>query len=191
MAVNKVVFGGQTLIDLTADTITEERLLSGTTAHNQKGEAITGTCTFDSDTSDANVLESEILEGKSAYARGAKLDGKMKNNGAFTDYINDVNEEITIPVGFHDGSGKIGIDPVEKEKIRAEYIKQGQTILGVTGTMTGAESVKAEAKTITPSMAQQVITPSAGFDYLSQITVNAIPFETSENAAGGTTYSIG
>lgn len=190
MAVNKVVFGGQTLIDLTADTVTEDKLLNGATAHNQKGEAITGTCTYDSDTTDANITVGEMLEGKTAYARGAKLTGEMKNNGSFTDYINDVNEEITIPAGFHDGGGKIAIDPTEKAKIKPEDIKQGKTILGVTGTMSGAESVTAEAKEVTPTMAVQKIVPT-GADYLSQVTVNAIPYETSVNAAGGTTYTIG
>jgi hypothetical protein len=43
MAVNKVVYGGKTVIDLTADTVTSDTLAKGTTAHNAKGEQITGT----------------------------------------------------------------------------------------------------------------------------------------------------
>lgn len=190
MAVNKVVFGGNTLIDLTADTVTEEKLLKGITAHNQKGEAITGTCSYDSDTSDATITVGEMLEGKTAYVRGAKLTGEMKDNGSYSDYINTVDEEITIPAGFHDGGGKIGIDPTEKAKIKPEDIKQGKTILGVTGTMSGAESVTAEKKTVTPTMAIQKIVPT-GADYLNEVVVNPIPYETSVNAAGGTTYTIG
>lgn len=42
MAVNKIVHGGRTLIDLTSDTITEEHLISGHTAHKSDGTAITG-----------------------------------------------------------------------------------------------------------------------------------------------------
>ena len=42
MANNKVVFGGKTLIDLTSDTVTADKLLSGCTAHNAAGEQITG-----------------------------------------------------------------------------------------------------------------------------------------------------
>lgn len=41
--INKVVFGDRTLIDLTSDTVTEETLLSGYTAHRGDGERITGT----------------------------------------------------------------------------------------------------------------------------------------------------
>ena len=43
MAVNKVNFGGNTLIDLTNDTVAVDTLLKGITAHNAAGELITGT----------------------------------------------------------------------------------------------------------------------------------------------------
>lgn len=42
MAVSKIVYGRQTLIDLTADTITEETLFKGSTAHKADGTIITG-----------------------------------------------------------------------------------------------------------------------------------------------------
>lgn len=47
MAINKVEYGGNTLIDLTSDSVTSESLLSGVTAHDKSGNPITGT--FDSD----------------------------------------------------------------------------------------------------------------------------------------------
>ena len=47
MAISKVIYGGKTLIDLTSDTVTAEKVLSGYTAHGADGEAITGTCTYD------------------------------------------------------------------------------------------------------------------------------------------------
>lgn len=43
MAVNKVIYGGKTVIDLTADTVTADTLAKGATAHNAKGEQIMGT----------------------------------------------------------------------------------------------------------------------------------------------------
>lgn len=43
MAVNKVIYGGDTLVDLTGDTVTAETLADGVTAHNAKGETIVGT----------------------------------------------------------------------------------------------------------------------------------------------------
>ena len=41
---NKIVYGHQTLIDLTQDTITADKLLVGYTAHDASGASITGTC---------------------------------------------------------------------------------------------------------------------------------------------------
>ena len=43
MAVNKVVFGNTTLIDLTDDTVTAGKLLDGETAHDKAGDIIIGT----------------------------------------------------------------------------------------------------------------------------------------------------
>lgn len=43
MAYNKVIYGGNTLIDLTSDTITADKLAQGYTAHDRTGAAITGT----------------------------------------------------------------------------------------------------------------------------------------------------
>jgi hypothetical protein len=43
MAVSKIVYDGRALIDLTADTVTADALLSGTTAHDKAGNLIVGT----------------------------------------------------------------------------------------------------------------------------------------------------
>ena len=42
MPVSKVVYGQQTLIDLTSDTVTPEALLKGYTAHSSDGSVVTG-----------------------------------------------------------------------------------------------------------------------------------------------------
>lgn len=43
MAVNKVIYDGETLVDLTEDTVTPETLAEGATAHAANGEQIVGT----------------------------------------------------------------------------------------------------------------------------------------------------
>lgn len=43
MAVNKVVYNGETLVDLTNDSVTPETLAEGVTAHDKSGAVITGT----------------------------------------------------------------------------------------------------------------------------------------------------
>ena len=188
---NKVVLSdGTVLIDLTADTITAADLANGVTAHDMSGAAITGTSTKDSDTSGDDAIAGEILYGKTAHARGAQLTGTMTNNGG-TDYvIDDVSDELTIAAGYHDGSGKAKLDATEAAKVIAENIKDGVVILGVTGTYTG-EGVTAQAKNATPTLSSQTILPDSGYDYLSQVSIAAIPVAYTLNAAGGNTVTIG
>lgn len=102
MAINKVIYGGRTLIDLSGDTVTADKILDGFTAHDKKGETITGTCKYDVD-------------------------------------------------------------------------------------------AKPQAKTVTPKTTEQTVLPDTeeGYNYLSQVTVAAIPYQESENPAGGTTVTIG
>lgn len=45
MGINKVQYGNTTLIDLTSDTVTADKLLQGYTAHDRSGVQITGTAT--------------------------------------------------------------------------------------------------------------------------------------------------
>lgn len=188
---NKVVYGSTVLIDLTADTVTADKILASYTAHDAAGNIITGTCNFDVDSQDATVKVAEILDGKTAYARGSKLTGTMPNNGGVNLTINNVNGEASIAQGYHDGSGKVGILETEKAKLIASNIKQGITILGVTGTLEPSSAVKVHAKTVTPSKDTQTVLPDDGYDYLSQVTVNAIPYVEAENSAGGITVTIG
>ena len=188
--VNKLVVGNDVKFDLTGDTVAPNTLLTGTTAHDKSGAQITGTCSYDSDTSDATVAVAEILKDKTAYARGAKIVGTMPNNGAKNYSISNLNDQ-TISLGFYDGSGKISIDSAEKAKIIPANIKNGVSILGVQGTMTGQEDLQVQSKTVAPTFAAQTILPDEGYDYLSQVVVSAIPMTESENTAGGLTLTIG
>lgn len=190
MAINKIIYGSNTLIDLTADTITPETLAQGITAHDKSGEPITGTSTKDSDTSDATASVAEILVGKTAYARGAMLTGTMPDNGAISETISAKDQTVAVALGFHDGSGTVAISDTEKEKIIPANVKQGITILGVEGEYTG-EGATAQSKTVTPSYVEQTVMPDEGYDFLSSVVVNAIPYTETENAAGGITVTIG
>ena len=42
MGVNKVIYGGETLVDLTGDTVTPDTLAKGATAHDASGNEVTG-----------------------------------------------------------------------------------------------------------------------------------------------------
>ena len=191
MAISKVIYGGQTLIDLTADTIKKDKLLAGYTAHGADGEPITGACDFDANTQDATATEAEILTGKTAYNKGAKVTGKMVNNGAVSGTISSKDGVYTVPQGYHDGSGKVQIASTEQAKLIATNIRDGVTILGVTGTMSGSEDVKSQSKTVTPTTTEQTVLPDTGYTHLSQVTVGAIPYDETDNSAGGKTVTIG
>lgn len=191
MGKNKIIYGGNVLIDLTADTVSADKLLSGITAHDKSGEIIAGTCTYDSDTQDATVAVAEMLIGKTAYARGSKLTGTMPNNGAVTGSIETKDGTFSIPLGFHDGSGSVSISLAEQAKLISANIKSGIEILGVIGSYSG-EAVTAQSKdNVVPKTTAQTILPDDGYDYLSQVVVTAIPYTESANSAGGITVTIG
>ena len=191
MAVSKVIYGGTTLIDLTTDTVTADKLLTGITAHGKDGELIEGTCSFDANTQDATASASEILTGKTAYNKGVKITGTMKNNGSVKGKITTKAGKYTVPQGYHDGSGTVDIDSTEQAKLIPANIREGVTILGVQGEMTGTEDARPQSKTVTPTTSQQTVLPDEGFNYLSQVVVNAIPYSESDNSAGGKTVTIG
>lgn len=189
--VNKVVLSsGETLIDLSGNTADAAHVLKGSTFHDKSGAPKTGTCEFDSDTSDDTVATAEILVGKTAHARGVKITGTMPNNGAVSGSITTKDGQYTVPQGFHDGSGKVGIASAEKAKLIPGNIKSGVEVLGVTGTY-GGKSINAQTKSVTPSFTQQVVQPDDSYDYLSAVTVAAIPVAYADNAAGGRTVTIG
>ncbi len=190
MAISKVIFGGEVLIDLTADTITADELLVGSTAHGANGEAINGSCTFDADTSDATAVATEILSGKTAYNKGNKVTGTMKNNGAVSGTITTKAEQYTVPQGFHDGSGKVSISDTEQAKLIPANIREGVTILGIAGAMSGTEGANAQSKTVTPTVDGFEVLPDEGYNYLASVTVGKIPYEEADNSAGGRTVTI-
>lgn len=184
---NKIIYGGQTLIDLTGDDVKRSDVLSGMKFHLPSGEPTTGTCTYDADTSDATATAADILYGVTAYKNGQKLTGTMPNRGGVTGTITSISTDYTIQAGYHDGSGKVSVDSTG---ISAGNIKSGITILGVEGTYTG-EAIVAESLSVTPYTTSQTITPGTGVDYFSQVNVSAIAYTETDNSAGGVTVEIG
>ena len=82
MATNKVVYSGRTLLDLTGDTVTEETLLRGYTAHKADGTQVVGTAFanypdrysfLDSlqDSNGENILDNSnnVLRGETMYKK--------------------------------------------------------------------------------------------------------------------------
>lgn len=188
---NKVIFNGAVLIDLTGDTAVASDVQSGKYFHLATGERVEGTSTKNADTTDANMLAAELLSGKTGYgAAGTKITGTMPNNGGNNVTVTS-KVGTTIPAGYYDGSGKAQIDSTSAQNLIAANIREGVTILSIEGTMSGSEDVKAQAKTVTPLATSQTITPdSPTYNYLSQVTVSAIPYRETDNSQGGVTVEI-
>lgn len=191
--VNKVIFGSDVIMDISSDTVAANKLLYGFTAHDKTGAPITGECTYDSDTTDADATTDEILSGKYAYVNKAKLTGTMTNQGEKHYTLSARDTEVSIPQGYHDGSGGIGLSSADKAALIAANIRDGVTVLGVEGTMSGTEGVLSTSASITPYTTSQTIVPAdlGNYNSITQVTVAAITKTEVDNSAGGKTVTIG
>lgn len=188
---NKVIYGGNVLIDLTQDTVTASDVLKNVTFHLPSGATGTGTCEYDVDSSDCTAVVAEVLATKTFAKGGQVLTGTMPNRGAVAGVISSKSTPYTIAQGYHDGSGTVGLDSASSAALVANNIREGVEILGITGTMSGSEGMKPQSKTVTPSATSQTILPdSPTYNCLSQVVVNAISYVETDNAAGGVTVTI-
>ena len=184
--INKVVYGNQTLIDLTSDTLSStSQLASGVTAHDRTGAVITGTNTYNADTSDGTMAASELLYGEVGYSNGNRIVGTMPNN-ADNDVTVTSKSGTTIPAGYYDGTGKAVIDSTSATNLVANNVREGVTILGVEGTMSGSEDMKATSLSVTPYTTSQSFVPSDLGDYnaITSVTVAAIAYTETANSYG-------
>lgn len=85
MEVNKVVYNGDTLLDLTSDTVTPQTLVKGATAHNKSGTNITGTADYaissTSTTSPITDSADGMVQGVTIYGRSEVVEGEIKSVG--------------------------------------------------------------------------------------------------------------
>ena len=76
---------------------------------------------------------------------------------------------------YDTGTGKVEIAATEQAKLIPGNIRQGINILGVEGSMSSTEGANPQAKSVTPTESEQVVLPDEGYNYLSQVTIGAIP----------------
>ena len=101
------------------------------------------------ETSIDDAVSGDILSGKKAHSLNGAITGSMANNGAVNGTINTVAGSYSIPSGYHNGSGSVSISSTEQAKIVSGNIKNGVTILGVTGSSSVINTSDATATTST------------------------------------------
>lgn len=166
-------------------SVEKEKIISENIKSGVQILGITGSLT-----EDATATASQILDGQTAYVNGSKITGSMNNRAAVNGVISTKTGSFTIEQGYHNGEGEVKIDDAEQAKIIPQNIKSGIEILGVIGTHETGE-ISGQTKIVTPSITSQTLTPDSGYDCITEINVEPIPYETESNSAGGTTVIIG
>ena len=77
--------------------------------HNGSGKVTVNVPSSTTIPTDGDAATSDVLTGKTFYSGGSKKTGTMTNHGAWTS-TKTSNGSVTIPEGYHNGSGKVTVN---------------------------------------------------------------------------------
>lgn len=121
MAVNKVIYDGATLVDLTGDTVTADNLAAGVKATGADGKPIVGLLpkvTIDSQLSDSSTNQ---VQNKVVYGLGQKFFNQLSalasvaRTGSYSDLTGTPGNATTSAAGLMSAADKAKLDKVDAD----------------------------------------------------------------------------
>ncbi len=121
MAVNKVIYDGATLVDLTGDTVTADNLAAGVKATGADGKPIVGLLpkvTIDSQLSDSST---NPVQNKVVYGLGQKFFNQLSalasvaRTGSYSDLTGTPGNATTSAAGLMSAADKAKLDKVDAD----------------------------------------------------------------------------
>ena len=169
--VNQVIVNGETILDLTNDTVTANDLAEGVTAHDSSGALVNG-----------NLSEIEVFENSPTIT--FRTEGPFGMFRCYPTVRKDyIIRKTSKPLVFLDSDGFGDATVADVIKGKTFTSKNG---LKVSGTYEPPSTEPTlQAKSVTPTVAEQVVTPDANYDGLSQVTIAGDANLTSENIKSG------
>lgn len=162
MAINKVVYGDSTLVDLTGDTVTAEHLEQGYTAHDKAGNPVTGTLTQPS--GPHRTSDDLTVSGATVTAPAGIYDASASKSVATGSITPSASVSGSV-IGDTESSYPVTVTP-------SASVSPGYIANGGNGTVV-TKYVQVERKSVAPRETLQIIKPSTG-KLLYEVIVSSI-----------------